>query len=133
LASAAPGIAATAARSAAAKLHRYLRDALEPAEKAIDWAEKVIFPNLLHAPQSGGYWLSEATPVCGSSLPFHLSSAISPTFIARLIKGCRVDARADCLQWKQSSTFNALTSILAAKAPFGRVLHAANRRAKCPS
>ena len=32
----------------------------------------------------------------GSSLPICLSSAISPTFIARLIKGCRGDDRAGC-------------------------------------
>jgi hypothetical protein len=30
----------------------------------------------------------------GSSLPISASSAISPTFIARLIKGCRGDGRA---------------------------------------
>jgi hypothetical protein len=30
----------------------------------------------------------------GSSLPIPTSSAISPSFIARLIKGCRVDVRA---------------------------------------
>jgi hypothetical protein len=29
-------------------------------------------------------------------LPFRPSSVISRPFIARLIKGCRVDARADC-------------------------------------
>jgi hypothetical protein len=34
------------------------------------------------------------TALAGSSLPFGASSAISPTFIARLIKGCRVDVRA---------------------------------------
>jgi hypothetical protein len=43
----------------------------------------------------GGHWLSTAAPVCGSSLPFRRSSAISRSFIARLIKGCRVDACAD--------------------------------------
>src|SRR5712671_6375065 len=32
----------------------------------------------------------------GSSLPIWLRSAISANFIARLIKGCRVDARAGC-------------------------------------
>jgi large subunit ribosomal protein L35 len=30
-------------------------------------------------------------------LPISLRSAISPSFIARLIKGCRVDVRAGCL------------------------------------
>ena len=33
----------------------------------------------------------------GSSLPIRPRSAISPNFIARLIKGCRVDVRASCL------------------------------------
>jgi hypothetical protein len=64
------------------------------AEKIIDRAEKVIFL-ALDAPKNGGHWLSAAGPGGGSSLPFRPSSAISPTFIARLIKGCRVDARAD--------------------------------------
>jgi large subunit ribosomal protein L35 len=32
----------------------------------------------------------------GSSLPIVRTSAISPNFIARLIKGCRVDVRAGC-------------------------------------
>jgi hypothetical protein len=35
----------------------------------------------------------------GSSLPIGASSAISPTFIARLIKGCRVDVRAGYLEF----------------------------------
>jgi hypothetical protein len=65
---------------------------LKSANKAIDRAEIVIFRPIL----GGGYWLSAAAPARGSSLPFGFSSAISPTFIARLIKGCRVDARADC-------------------------------------
>jgi hypothetical protein len=46
-------------------------------------------------PMNGGYRLSGASPASGSSLPFRPSSAISRPFIARLIKGCRVDARAD--------------------------------------
>jgi hypothetical protein len=37
---------------------------------------------------------SSGTARRGSSLPIGASSAISPTFIARLIKGCRVDVRA---------------------------------------
>jgi large subunit ribosomal protein L35 len=36
----------------------------------------------------------------GWSLPIQLCSAISPDFIARLIKGCRVDARADCFDYE---------------------------------
>jgi large subunit ribosomal protein L35 len=35
-----------------------------------------------------------------SSLPIWLGSAISATFIARLIKGCRVDARAGCFVYE---------------------------------
>jgi hypothetical protein len=38
--------------------------------------------------------LRHGTLFCGSSLPIGSRSVISPTFIARLIKGCRVDARA---------------------------------------
>jgi hypothetical protein len=37
---------------------------------------------------------SSGTSPRGSSLPIGASSAISPTFIARLIKGCRVGVRA---------------------------------------
>ena len=45
-----------------------------------------------------------------------------PGFVARLIKGCRVDVRAGCFVFEKNlSTSNALTSILAAKAPLGRV------------
>jgi hypothetical protein len=55
----------------------------------------------------------------GSSLPKWTCSAISAAFIARLIKGCRVDDRAGFVErHKNLSTFNALTSILAGKAPF---------------
>jgi large subunit ribosomal protein L35 len=36
----------------------------------------------------------------GSSLPIQLCSAISADFIARLIKGCRVDARAGCFDYE---------------------------------
>jgi hypothetical protein len=51
-------------------------------------------------------------------LPISASSAISPTFIARLIKGCRGDDRAGySVFWKNLSTFNALTSILADQTP----------------
>jgi hypothetical protein len=42
---------------------------------------------------------SNGTAFRGSSLPFGASSAISPTFIARLIKGCRVDVRAGYLEF----------------------------------
>jgi hypothetical protein len=55
---------------------------------------------------------SSSTALRGSSLPIGLFPAISPTFIARLIKGCRVDVRAGSLGFEKNlSTFNALTSI----------------------
>jgi hypothetical protein len=57
---------------------------------------------------NGGYLLSGASPVCGSSLPFRPSSAISRPFIARLIKGCRVDARAD---WCREGNNRALSTL----------------------
>jgi hypothetical protein len=38
--------------------------------------------------------VGSGTSLRGSSLPIGASSAISPTFIARLIKGCRVGVRA---------------------------------------
>jgi len=41
------------------------------------------------------------TRVSGSSLPIGASSVISPTFIARLIKGCRVDVRAGYLGFEK--------------------------------
>jgi hypothetical protein len=67
-------------------------------------------------------------------LPKETCSAISATFIARLNKGCRGDDRAGfaCFQ-KNLSTFNALTSILAAKAPFQAHFFCGLRRVKCPS
>jgi hypothetical protein len=41
--------------------------------------------------------ICQTTRLDGSALPIWLGSAISATFIARLIKGCRVDVRAGCL------------------------------------
>jgi hypothetical protein len=41
--------------------------------------------------------IGSGTTCRGSSLPIGASSAISPTFIARLIKGCRVGVRAGYL------------------------------------
>jgi hypothetical protein len=67
-------------------------------------------------------------------LPIRPSSAISPTFIARLIKGCRVDVRAGFQDFRENlSTFNALTSILADHTPSRASLCCGHRRAKCPS
>jgi hypothetical protein len=47
----------------------------------------------------------------GSSLPIRPGSAISPNFIARLIKGCRGDVPDGCFVYGITSNFNALTSI----------------------
>jgi hypothetical protein len=66
------------------------------------------------------------------ALPIAPFSAISPAFVARLIKGCRGDGRADPFNSEKSSTINALTSISVAMAPPGRFF-CGNRRAKCPS
>jgi hypothetical protein len=59
----------------------------------------------------------QASRIRGSSLQNGFSSAISPTFIARLIKGCRGDVRARFPVLENFSTFNALTSILAGLTP----------------
>jgi large subunit ribosomal protein L35 len=54
------------------------------------------------------------------TLPISTTSVISPASIARLIKGCRGDICAGYFRfWRNLSTFNALTSNLAAKAPPG--------------
>jgi hypothetical protein len=53
----------------------------------------------------------------GSSLQNTFSSVISPTFIARLIKGCRGDVLCKVSSLENHSTFNALTSIFAGLTP----------------
>jgi hypothetical protein len=69
----------------------------------------------------------------GSSLPISLSSAISPDFIARLIKGCRVDARAGCLISEIAEYFQRSNEHFSREsAPLG-AFFCGNRRAKCPS
>jgi hypothetical protein len=45
--------------------------------------------------------VGSSTAYRGSSLLSGASSAISPTFIARLIKGCRVDVRAGYLGFEK--------------------------------
>jgi hypothetical protein len=45
---------------------------------------------------------SSGTSPRGSSLPIGAPSAISPTFIARLIKGCRVGVRAGYLGFEKT-------------------------------
>jgi hypothetical protein len=78
--------------------------------------------------------IGSGTTFRGSSLPIDASSVISPTFIARLIKGCRVGVRAGLSRfWENLSTFNALTSILSRKSAPRARFSVADRRAKCPS
>jgi hypothetical protein len=45
--------------------------------------------------------IGSGTTCRGSSLPIGASSVISATFIARLIKGCRVDVRAGYLGFEK--------------------------------
>jgi hypothetical protein len=71
------------------------RGRLKLAKRPIDRAETVIFSRFLTAPLAASD-IGRIGRFRGSSLPIPLGSAISPTFIARLIKGCRVDARAGC-------------------------------------
>jgi hypothetical protein len=94
-ASAAPG-AATAAKTAAANIHRKACTRLTLATKAINRADIVIFSLLFDGTAGGGQWVCQAIQFHGSSLPIWLGSAISATFIARLIKGCRGDVPAGC-------------------------------------
>jgi hypothetical protein len=69
----------------------------------------------------------------GSSLPIWLGSAISANFIARLIKGCRVDARAGCSVSRIIEHFQRSNEHFSREsAPLGAFL-CGHRRAKCPS
>src|ERR1700684_4080205 len=91
-ASAAPGMA-KAATTATAEIHRKARLEAKSVEWAIDRAEMVIFPSLgLRRCWRRG--VCRAIRFHGSALPSEPCSVISPNFIARLIKGCRVDVRA---------------------------------------
>jgi hypothetical protein len=128
LASAAPGAAKVvkeAPRTAAANIPRQTRAVRKSAEKAIDRADVVMFPCFLAAP----WWRQ---PICqtirfyGSSLPIPLGSAISPAFIARLIKGCRGDAHAGCLTSEMTEHFQRSNEHFSREsAPLGRVFSAA--------
>jgi hypothetical protein len=69
----------------------------------------------------------------GSSLPIWLGSAISANFIARLIKGCRVDARAGCFVSGIAKYFQRSNEHFSCEsAPLG-AFFCGHRRAKCPS
>jgi hypothetical protein len=69
----------------------------------------------------------------GSSLPIQPASAISPDFIARLIKGCRVDARAGCFDYEIIEHFQRSNEHLSRESAFLGAFFCGNRRAKCPS
>src|ERR1700688_1252844 len=128
LASAAPDAAKVvkeAPRTAAANIPRQTRADRKSAEKAIDRADVVMFPCFLAAP----WWRQ---PICqtirfyGSSLPIPLGSAISPAFIARLIKGCRGDAHAGCLTSEITEHFQRSNEHFSRESPpLGRVFSAA--------
>ena len=95
LASAAPG-AAIAARAATANIQRKARAGVKLADEVIGDGDIVIFLLVLAALR----WRSlicRTIRLRGSSLPIRPGSAISADFIARLIKGCRVDVRASYL------------------------------------
>ena len=49
--------------------------------------------------------MCQTTRFHGSSLPIWLGSAISATFIARLIKGCRGDVPAGCFAYEMTEQF----------------------------
>jgi hypothetical protein len=68
---------------------------LKWAKRATARAEIVIF-SLFSAAAAWRQVIRRESRFRGSSLPISLGSAISATFIARLIKGCRVDVRAGC-------------------------------------
>jgi hypothetical protein len=69
----------------------------------------------------------------GSSLPIQLCSAISADFIARLIKGCRVDARADCFVYEIIEHFQRSNEHFSRESASLGAFFCGNRRAKCPS
>jgi hypothetical protein len=69
----------------------------------------------------------------GSSLPSRDSSAISATFIARLIKGCRGDVHAGLSHRRKPKHFQRSNEHFSREsAASGGCFHG-NRRAKCPS
>jgi hypothetical protein len=65
------------------------------AETAVDLAEKIIFWPLETTAKAADIGLVRQHLPAVHRLPFRLSSVISRPFIARLIKGCRGDVRAD--------------------------------------
>src|SRR5258708_36771588 len=106
LASAAPG-AATAARTAVVNIQDKARLGLRSAKSAIGRADILIFFPILAAAKAREP-MRRIKGFHGSSLPIWLGSAISANFIARLIKGCRVDARAGCSVFRNSRALSTL-------------------------
>jgi hypothetical protein len=94
LASALPGTA-NAPTTDTATIDSNARVRLKWAKKPSAWAEAGIFSVLAEPAREG--LLAQTKPFYGSLLPIWPGSAISPTFIARLIKGCRVDVPAGYL------------------------------------
>jgi hypothetical protein len=78
----------------------------------------------LAAPWVASAYLSINT-VFGSSLPIRRGSAISPAFIARLIKGCRGDAHAGYLISEITEHFQRSNEHFSRESAFGRVFSAA--------
>jgi len=72
-------------------MQRKARDRREPVEKAAVPDEIVISVTLNDA-REAGHRLVNGSSRAVHRLPFGAPSVISPRFIARLIKGCRVDA-----------------------------------------
>jgi hypothetical protein len=88
--------------TAAANIQRRAR---RRGKAAIDrWETVIFFPVWI-----GGFMrhqvVREGLPFHGSSLPIRFRSAISPPFIARLIKGCRVDVCAGIFVWRKPEHF----------------------------
>jgi hypothetical protein len=65
---------------------------LKPAITAVDRAEKIMFLPSETRAKAADIGLVPQRPPPVHRLPLARSSVISPPFIARLIKGCRVDA-----------------------------------------
>jgi hypothetical protein len=131
-ASAGTGAPAIAARTVAANAHRNARMGLKSARAAVGRANVVILPCPFRLRVNGVAHLS-AILFCGSSLPIQPSSAISPNFIARLIKGCRVDARAGCFDYEIIEHFQRSNEHLSRESASLGAFFCGNRRAKCPS
>ena len=123
---------ATAPKTAAAKMDRKALGRRKLVKVAIDWADMDMFSL---------FWLGSARhqPIRlilrfrGSSLPIGFGSAISPDFIARLIKGCRVDVRAGYGNSEITEHFQRSNEHFSRESALWAHFSVAYRRAKCPS